>query len=187
MSGIIVILMLICLNGIFSMSEIAIISARKSSLSNRVKRGDRGARIALDLANEPERFLSTVQIGITLIGILTGIYSGATLADRFAAILSETVLPPAIAHAAAQAVIVLVVTYLSIVDGQCPFHDFLTYFDRGDLFDEEGRYNTLAGMIIEKLKHIPNAGECVAWHDFRFEIVDMDNARIDKVLVTKRQ
>lgn len=151
------------------------------------ERGDRGARIALDLANEPERILSTVQIGITLIGILTGIYSGATLADRFAAILSGTVLPPAIAHAAAQAVIVLVVTYLSIVDGQCPFHDFLTYFDRGDLFDEEGRYNTLAGMIMEKLKHIPNAGECVAWHDFRFEIVDMDNARIDKVLVTKRQ
>lgn len=424
MSEIIVILMLICFNGIFSMSEIAIISARKSSLSNRVKRGDKGARIALDLANEPERFLSTVQIGITLIGILTGIYSGATLADKFAAILSGAVLPPAIAHAAAQAVIVFVVTYLSIVvgelvpkrvgmsvaekvsarlapvmlllsklaapfvwllskstevivsmlgvkdarskvteddiksivqegkedgevqeveqdivervfmlgdlsvsqlmthrsditmldsalgikkiyaviaqstheaypvtegasakiigvaylkdialsvndktfrlkrivkpakyfyenmsvyqaleqmkrdkisqaficdefgdfqgiitlrdimeglvgtiagqsndpaiiqradgaswliDGQCPFHDFLTYFDREDLFDEEGHYNTIAGMIIEKLKHIPNAGECVAWHGFRFEIVDMDNARIDKVLVTKTQ
>ena len=73
-----IILALIALNGIFAMSELAIVSARKARLESRAKRG-RGAATALQLAADPGRFLSTVQIGITLIGILAGAYSGASL------------------------------------------------------------------------------------------------------------
>ena len=77
MNEILIIIALILLNGLFAMSEIALISARKSSLSTDAKKGSKLARLALKLANEPDRFLSTIQIGITLIGILTGIYSGS--------------------------------------------------------------------------------------------------------------
>ena len=76
MDDIFVILILILLNGVFSMSEIAMISARKSRLAADAKQGSRGARMALKLSDDPDRFLSTIQIGITLIGILTGLYSG---------------------------------------------------------------------------------------------------------------
>ena len=64
------------------MSEIALVSARKSRLESSAKRGDINAKIALDTANQPNRFLSTVQIGITLIGILMGIYSGENITDN---------------------------------------------------------------------------------------------------------
>ena len=70
---ILIILFLILLNGVFSMSEIALISARKNRLETAAKKGNTNAKVALDLANSPNKFLSTVQIGITLIGILTGI------------------------------------------------------------------------------------------------------------------
>lgn len=77
---IVIIIVLILLNGVLSMSEIALVSARKTKLETEAK-GNRGARKALDLAEEPDRFLSTIQIGITLIGILTGLYSGEALAE----------------------------------------------------------------------------------------------------------
>ena len=71
---ILIILLLILLNGVFSMSEIALISARKNRLETAAKKGSKKAQAALDLANSPNKLLSTVQIGITLIGILTGIF-----------------------------------------------------------------------------------------------------------------
>lgn len=80
MDDLIIIIALILLNGVFSMSEVALISARKSKLAADAKDGSRNAATALELSNEPDRFLSTVQIGITLIGILTGLFSGATIA-----------------------------------------------------------------------------------------------------------
>lgn len=420
MEEFLVILLLILINGIFSMSEIAVISARKTTLANKEKEGSRGAGSALRLANDPGRFLSTVQIGITLIGILTGIYSGATIAGKFAAILNGLGMAMAWAYPVAQALIVIFVTYLSIifgelvpkrigmsmaekvssfisrpmtllskiaapfvwilsrsteavvsllgirqteskvteediksmvqegkedgevqeveqdiverafmlgdkkvsaimthrsdvesldvtmsteeikqalnedlyeaypvtdrgmdnilgvvlmkdlifhlndskinlrklmrpavyfyenmsvykaleqmkdkrlkqaficdefgsfqgivtlrdileglvgnidevaeepeiikredsdswlVDGQCSFYDFLAHFDREDLYDNTLNYNTLAGLLIEQMKHIPQSGEKTKWQEFNFEIVDMDGARIDKVLV----
>ncbi len=73
MSEILIILILILLNGVFAMAEIALVSARKSSLQTSAKHGSKSARLALKLSEEPDRFLSTVQIGITLIGIVTGI------------------------------------------------------------------------------------------------------------------
>lgn len=75
-------------------------------------------------------------------------------------------------------------TYL--VDGQCPFHDFLIFFDIED-DDENAEYNTLAGLILSILKHIPHAGEIAQWNGFEFEIADMDGARIDKVIVKRPQ
>lgn len=118
MKEIVIIALLILLNGIFSLSEIALISARKTKLNNDAKRGSKAARTALELTENPGRFLSTVQIGITLIGILTGIYSGATLADDCSLILEGWGMPHAYAHPLAQGVIVIIVTYLSIVLGE---------------------------------------------------------------------
>lgn len=118
MKEIFIIIVLILLNGLFSMTEIALISARKNKLAADAKRGSKGAQTALDLANEPDRFLSTVQIGITLIGILTGIYSGATIADNFSNILEGWGMPHTYAHPIAQSIIVVIVTYLSIVVGE---------------------------------------------------------------------
>ena len=422
MDEIIIILLLIMFNGIFAMSEIAVIQARKTTLSNDEKKGSKGAKTALRLANDPDRFLSTVQIGITLIGILTGIYSGASLSGKFSDVFESMGMPERWAYPLAQGLIVIAVTYLTIIfgelvpkrigmsvaekvseiiarpmyvlsvvagpfvwvlskstelvvnllgvknaeskvteediksivqegkedgevqeveqdivervfmlgdltvdsimthrsdvvtldvnmtndeikqvlnenmyeayplidrgidnilgvvllkdlifrlddntlnlkaimhpavyfyenmsvykaleqmkekrltqaficdefgsfqgvitlrdileglvgnidevsgdpeivkredseswliDGQCSFYDFLSYFDKEDLYDSEQQdYNTLAGLIIEQLKHIPQAGERTEWNCFNFEIVDMDGARIDKVLVT---
>ena len=79
---ILVILILIALNGLFAMSEMAIVSARRVRLQQRANAGSRPAQVALDLAQAPDRFLSTVQIGITLIGILAGTFGGATIAGR---------------------------------------------------------------------------------------------------------
>lgn len=84
MGDIVIIIFLILLNGIFSMSEVALISARKSKLATAARKGGKSAAIALKLSEEPDKFLSTIQIGITLIGILTGLLSGAALADSFA-------------------------------------------------------------------------------------------------------
>ena len=114
----IIILALILLNGILSMSEIALISARKSSLNNESRKGSQSARIALKLANDPDKFLSTVQIGITLIGILTGIYSGDALADDFGILLTKWGFPVTYARITAQALIVIFVTYLTILFGE---------------------------------------------------------------------
>lgn len=115
---ILIIILLILLNGIFSMSEVALISARKSNLKVQAAQGSRSARRALSLAEDPDRFLSTVQIGITLIGILTGIYSGAAFAHQFGDVLIGWGVPASIAYWSAQVLIVLVVTYLSIVFGE---------------------------------------------------------------------
>lgn len=118
MTDVFVILVLILLNGVFSMSEIALVSARKSMLSTEARKGSRRAAIALRLVENPDRFLSTVQIGITLIGILTGLFSGAAWAGVLGERLSEWGLSAKTAHTVAQVLIVSVVTYLSIVLGE---------------------------------------------------------------------
>lgn len=115
---ILVIVLLILLNGIFAMSEMALVSARKSNLEMLARQGSKSARQALRLAKDPDRFLSTVQIGITLIGILTGIYSGDTLAAKFGARLAEFGIPVRTATSIAQVVIVILVTYLTIIFGE---------------------------------------------------------------------
>ena len=110
--------LLILANGLFSMSEFAIVSARRHRLQAMAEEGDAGARAALDLASEPNRFLSTVQIGITVIGVLSGAYGGAA----FASILSEVIARvPALAPYAsslALALVVVLITYLTLVIGE---------------------------------------------------------------------
>lgn len=118
MDDLIIIIALILLNGIFSMSEVALISARKSKLTSDARNGNRNAATALQLAGEPDRFLSTVQIGITLIGILTGMFSGATIATQLADWLVAAGIAPRLALTLSKVVIVSVVTYLSIVVGE---------------------------------------------------------------------
>lgn len=115
---VLVIVLLILLNGLFAMSEMALVSARKSNLEMLARQGSKSARQALRLAKDPDRFLSTVQIGITLIGILTGIYSGDALAAKFGARLAEVGIPVRTATAVAQVVIVILVTYLTIIFGE---------------------------------------------------------------------
>ncbi len=115
---IIILLALILLNGVFSMSEIALVSARKARLEGQVNKGDKRAKAALDLANHPDRFLSTVQIGITLIGILTGIYSGEKLTDDFVAFLNQWPALQAYSNGLATTIIVILLTYFSLVLGE---------------------------------------------------------------------
>lgn len=113
-----IILGLILLNGLFSMSEIALVSSRKSRLEADAKRGNQSAKTALKLAKEPDKFLSTVQIGITLIGILTGLYSGEALAQRFADIIAQVEVLQPYALPIAKTTIVIIVTYLTLIIGE---------------------------------------------------------------------
>ncbi len=73
-----------------------------------------------------------------------------------------------------------------LIDGQCSFYDFLDHYDMTDRY-QEFNYNTLSGLILDLLQHIPTEGEKIEWLCFSFEIVDMDGARIDKVLVHKHE
>jgi magnesium and cobalt exporter, CNNM family len=109
---------LMLLNGFFAMSELAIISARRARLQQRAAAGSHGARVALELSDHPTRFLSTVQIGITLIGILAGAYSGARIAQHLAAGLIARGLPQNISEPLAIGGVVLALTFLSVVVGE---------------------------------------------------------------------
>lgn len=113
-----IILFLILLNGLFAMSEIAIVSARKPRLQHQAEKGDKKARLALTLAEDPEDFLSTVQIGITLIGILAGVFGGATLAEDLAIALETIGLPARYSEPVSVVVVVAIITYLSLVIGE---------------------------------------------------------------------
>lgn len=115
---IVIILFLILLNGLFSMSEIALISARKSRLETAAKKGNKNAQTALDLANSPNKFLSTVQIGITLIGILTGIYSGEKITMDVELFVSSFAILKPYAPTIAVGIVVMVLTFFSLVLGE---------------------------------------------------------------------
>ncbi|RKF20514.1 HlyC/CorC family transporter [Altericroceibacterium spongiae] len=109
---------LILLNGVFSMSELAIVSARRARLQMAADRGSRPARTALSLAAEPGKFLSTVQIGITLIGIVAGAYSGATLGGPVGERLAWLGLPSDLAGEAGFVLVIGLTTYFSLVAGE---------------------------------------------------------------------
>jgi putative hemolysin len=115
---ILVILLLIIANGIFSGSEIAVVSARKVRLEQLAERGNRNARIALKLANAPNDFLSTIQVGITLIGILSGAVGGATLAQRLKPIFERIPALRASSEGLSLVVVVTIIAYLSLVIGE---------------------------------------------------------------------
>lgn len=113
-----VILGLAVLNGLFAMSEIAIVSARKARLQHRAEEGDPLSQAALDLALSPDRFLATVQVGITLVGILAGAFGGATLAQRLHTQMATIPWLAPHAHWLALTLVVALVTFLSVVVGE---------------------------------------------------------------------
>jgi putative hemolysin len=115
---VLLILALLVINGIFSMSELAVVSARRIRLQQLAEKGNRGAQVALELAEKPSSFLSTVQIGITLVGILAGAFGGATIAGFLAEQLARVTLVAPYATSLAFVLVVAVITYFSIVIGE---------------------------------------------------------------------
>jgi putative hemolysin len=115
---ILILVLLILTNGLFSLAEMAVVSARRVRLQQRAEEGSKGAKAALNLAAHPTRFLSTVQIGITLIGILSGAFGGATIAEWLAAYFAR--FPPLqpYSEAIGVAIVVTLVTYFSLVIGE---------------------------------------------------------------------
>jgi len=116
--GIIAILLLILANGAFALSEMAVVSARKARLRQRADDGNPSAQVALDLANDPNEFLSTVQIGITLIGTLAGAFGGATLAKELAVHLNAIPWVAPHGELAAVTAVVIAISYLSLILGE---------------------------------------------------------------------
>jgi putative hemolysin len=115
---VVVILLLVGLNGVFAMAELAIVSSRKPKLKGMAKDGRRGAQAALDLAAEPGRFLSAVQIGITLIGILAGAYSGSSLGGPTGQRIALLGIAPNTAQTIGFTVVIILTTYASLVIGE---------------------------------------------------------------------
>jgi putative hemolysin len=115
---VVIILVLVALNGVFAMSELAIVSSRKTRLKAMARAGRRGAQTALDLAADPGRFLSTVQIGITLIGILAGAYSGASLGGPTGDRLALLGIKADTAQTLGFALVIFLTTYASLVIGE---------------------------------------------------------------------
>ena len=113
-----VLFVLILLNGLLALSELAVVSSRRSRLKTLVEQGKNGARRALVLASDPGRFLSSVQIGITLVGVLAGAFSGATLGLRLADLLAAVGVPSGRAEPIGVGIVVVLVTYFSIIVGE---------------------------------------------------------------------
>ena len=115
---IVILILLILTNGFFSLAEMAIVSARKVRLQQRADDGNKGAETALVLARNPTRFLSTVQTGITLIGILSGAFGGATIAEWLAAYFARSPALQPYSEAIGVGIVVTLVTYFSLVIGE---------------------------------------------------------------------
>lgn len=112
------ILLLIVINGLFSMSEIAVVSARKVRLKKRADAGNSGAGAAIKISESPDRFLSTVQIGITLVGVLSGAFGGATLARHLSPLIEKVSFLSNYAETVSFSLVVIVITYFSLVIGE---------------------------------------------------------------------
>jgi putative hemolysin len=154
-----IILILLLANGFLALSEIAIVSARSSRLLHRAERGDAGAAVAAELARSPTKFLSTVQVGITLIGILSGAYGGATIAEELAVSFGQY--PPLADYAegVAVAVVVVVLSYLSVIIGELvPKRVALSNPERfaAAVARPMRRLSRLAGPAVAALEHTSN-------------------------------
>lgn len=119
MTELLIIVALALANGLFAATELAMVSARRGRLEQRAADGDRGATAALQLQDHPDRFLAAVQVGITLIGTLSGVFAGATLAGRLVPVIEDLpYIGGAAAAGVAQFLVVLLVTYISLVLGE---------------------------------------------------------------------
>ncbi len=115
---IVIVVVLVCVNGLLAMSELAVVSSRPARLKGMIERKVKGADRALALGANPGRFLSTVQIGITLVGVLSGAFSGATLGERLAGVLATAGLSPGAASAFGVGIVVAIITYGSLIIGE---------------------------------------------------------------------
>jgi putative hemolysin len=116
--NIVILCLLIMLNGVLALSELAVVSSRQIRLTQRAEAGDAGAAVALQLGQEPTRFLSTVQIGITLVGILSGAFGGAALGDDLSGVLQDAGLSEGWADTLGVGVVVIAITFMSLVFGE---------------------------------------------------------------------
>ena len=112
------ILVLVLLNGVFAMSELAVVSSRRARLQEHANQGSTGARVALELSEQPDQFLSTVQVGITLVGVLAGAFGGATLASLLSEQFAQVSFLAPQRDALAFGVVVALITYLSLIFGE---------------------------------------------------------------------
>ncbi|MCC6952485.1 MAG: DUF21 domain-containing protein [Deltaproteobacteria bacterium] len=115
---ILIIVLLVLVNGILAMTELAVVSARRQRLQQDAERDDHRAQIVLDLMNSPSAFLATIQIGITFIGIIAGVFGGASLAEDLAEVFAEVSWLSAYAEPAAVSIVVLLITTISLIFGE---------------------------------------------------------------------
>ncbi|MEI7982594.1 MAG: hemolysin family protein, partial [Bacteroidota bacterium] len=140
-AAIIILLFLFLVNGILVMAEIALVSARKTKLDLDARKGDKRSQLALENANDPSRILSTIQIGITLIGILTGVYSSDALSHSLAEWFNHMGLDLGVSHSLALAIVVMIVTFVSMLFGEL-------VPKRIGLINPEGISRTLVGPLL---------------------------------------
>jgi len=115
---ILVLVVLILANALFAMSEIAVVSARKTRLQQQAQEGNKRAQMALELANAPNQFLATIQLGITLVGIMAGAFGGATIAEELAGVLEQVPILAPYSEVIGVGIVVLTITYFSLVIGE---------------------------------------------------------------------
>ena len=149
---ILIVVSLTLLNGALAMSELAVVSSRPARLRARADAGSRGAATALQLASDPGRFLSTVQIGITLVGVLAGAFSGATLGARLTAWLAEAGVSDGVADALGVGSVVVAITYLSLIVGELVPKQIA-------LRDPEG----MAARVAPAMKAVSRAAAPLVW------------------------
>jgi putative hemolysin len=113
-----VIFLLIAINGFFALSEIAFVSSRREIIEAENERGSRSARLVLRMMNEPDRFLSSIQVGITIIGVISGAYGGVAIADNLSRLVMTLGIPASIAYKLSLFLVVSIITYFSIVLGE---------------------------------------------------------------------
>lgn len=174
-----IVLLLIVLNGLLAMSELAIVSARTSRLQQRAQAGNKGARIALELAEDPNKFLSSVQIGITLIGIVNGAFGGATLSEPFAGLLARIPGLESSANRVSGIAVVLVITYLSLIIGELVPKQLA--LQRAEKF---------ASMLAPALKWLATISAPIVWFlgvssDLALKILRAD--QVDEPVVTEEE
>lgn len=187
-----IVAVLIVTNGLLAMSELAIVSSRPARLAALVEKNVRGSRRALALASDPGKFLSTVQIGITLIGVLSGAFSGATLGQRLTALLIEFGWSQGVADAIGVGIVVTVITYASLIIGElvpkqialrdpesvavrvAPFMTLLAKISAPAvwLLDRSGK------ALLWILGHRGAAGDKVSEDEIRTLVVEAENAGV---------
>ena len=167
---VVVILLLVGLNGVFAMAELAIVSSRKPRLKGMAKAGRRGAQAALDLAAEPGRFLSAVQIGITLIGILAGAYSGSSLGGPAGQRIALLGVAPDTAQTIGFTIVIMLTTYASLVIGELVPKQFALRAPEG-----------IASVMAPPMVWVARATAPLVW------LLDKTSALIFRILRLRRE